>query len=389
MDRKIRILVWSDLIAATGFSRVSHSIFKFLEDKMDVVGLGINYRGDPHNYTLKVFPAGINGDVYGNSRLPEFVNFDPDIIFMVNDAWVLDPMLKRIKEVFNKRLPKIVCYIPVDAEDHISGWYRNFDIVTVPVAYTEWGKSVILKAAPELEDRIKVIPHGVDLSVFNKLDKLDTRKQLFGTSFANTEPFIFLSAVRNQPRKRLDVTMRAFKMFSENKPDNVKLYMHCGVVDSSINVSELARRFDIENRLIITSLQNGIQQVPTEFLNKIYNACDVGLNTSLGEGWSLCNIEHAVTGAPQIVPNHSALSELYRECGALVPATIPWVMDSINTTGKLVLAEDVAKAMEDLYSNKTYYSLKADIGIKKFTSDEYQWKTIANSWYSVFESLME
>jgi hypothetical protein len=33
----------------------------------------------------------------------------------------------------------------------------------------------------------------------------------------------------------------------------------------------------------------------------LYNVCDIGINTSDGEGYGLCQLEHMYTGAPQIV----------------------------------------------------------------------------------------
>ena len=64
--------------------------------------------------------------------------------------------------------------------------------------------------------------------------------------------------------------------------------MHSGVVDSFIDTSEMAKRLNIVNRLIITTRLSGPQQVSIERLNAIYNSSDVGINTSLGEGWGLC-----------------------------------------------------------------------------------------------------
>jgi len=194
MEKKIKVLLWGDAITKTGFSRVLHSIFDRLSNRLEVIALGVNYRGDPNSCPFPVYPASLQGDTYGLNRLQEFVSFKPDIIFMINDAWVLNPMIQKIKEVFKEALPEVICYIPVDASEHDPEWYKNFDIVTVPVAYTEWGKSVILKAAPELEDRIQVISHGVDTNLFYPIDKLEARKNLFGPDRAHKEDFIFLSA---------------------------------------------------------------------------------------------------------------------------------------------------------------------------------------------------
>lgn len=36
-------------------------------------------------------------------------------------------------------------------------------------------------------------------------------------------------------------------------------------------------------------------------VNQLYNAIDIGINTSDGEGFGLCQLEHMYTGAPQVV----------------------------------------------------------------------------------------
>jgi glycogen synthase len=38
-----------------------------------------------------------------------------------------------------------------------------------------------------------------------------------------------------------------------------------------------------------------------EGINQLHNVADVGINTSDGEGFGLCQLEHMYTGAPQIV----------------------------------------------------------------------------------------
>jgi len=105
-----------------------------------------------------------------------------------------------------------------------------------------------------------------------------------------------LNANRNQPRKRFDLTIQGFALFARGKPDkSVFLYCHCGLVDIGFNILELCVRYGIDDRLITSNSSKPLQSVPQDQLNLIYNACDVGLNTSIGEGWSLTNHEHAAT----------------------------------------------------------------------------------------------
>jgi D-inositol-3-phosphate glycosyltransferase len=390
-NKKVNILFWGDAVVETGFARVLHSIAKFLPEKYDICWIGVNYYGDPQPYhQYRIYPAILKGDVYGVNRFADVVGREkPDIIFLLNDAWVLNPMLNAIKDFYKgSTLPKVYTYVPVDAKDHDPDWYANFDIVTKVIAYTEFGKEEIIKACPNVKENIVVIPHGVDNSTFFKMPgtKEDIKKQLYPPRADFYEDsFIVLNANRNQPRKRIDITMQAFKLFSENKPDNVKLYLHMGTTDSHINIQKLAARLGIEPRLIISNFRHGVQTVPIDRLNLIYNATDVGLNTGLGEGWSLTNIEHAVTGAPQVVANHSALRELYYDCGLLVPAPLEFVLDNIMTTGYLVRPEDVAERLEMLYKDRDFCRQLSKKAIQKFTSPIYSWQEIAKTWSNLFE----
>jgi len=392
---KIKLGVWGDAVTPTGFSRVLHSIIKGLSpEEYDIFWLGVNYYGDPHSYKdLRIYPAGLGtfNDPYGFSRAKSIFELEkPDIIFLLNDAWILDTCLNIIKETYgaNKR-PKLVTYVPVDAGDHNPDWYKNFDIVDKVVAYTEFGKAMINMAAPDL--KVSILPHGVDSSTFYKIDapKLEIKKQLYpNTADYLEDSFIVLNANRNQPRKRLDLTMQGFAMFAENKPENVKLYMHTGIQDQHINIITLALRYGIDKRLIITNHKTGVQTVPDTALNLIYNGTDAGLNTSIGEGWSLIQSESAITGAPQVVAGHSALKELYQDCGVLIPVSQAHVIDKIMTTGYIVNPVDVAEKLEYLYSNKEVYDTLSKKSIEKFTSPIYQWSNISKQWSEIFKDLV-
>lgn len=387
---KPKVLWVSDLVAPTGFARVSHSILNYLKDKYDVVGLGVNYRGDPNPYPYPIFPAGNGGKIFGEDRLVTLLNNTKfDLLFIVNDSWIVNTYLNVIKNEVKTKLPKIVVYFPVDSERHDRDWYMNFHIVDRAVTYTEFGKSVVndVLCAPTLP--LDIIPHGVNQDVFYKkfTNRRDAKSQL-AKSNRSTDSFIFLSANRNQPRKKLDITMTAFKLFSEGKED-VLLHMHCGVRDSHIDVPKLSIRLGIDSKLILTNLNSGIQQVPDAALNDIYNAADVGLNSSMGEGWGLTSIEHAMTGAPQIVPDHSACREIFHDCGILTPTITDFTFDNSMTVGKLVRPEDLADSMNKIYSDKDLYKTLSEKSIAKFSSPEYSWKAISEQWDFIFSSVME
>ena len=395
MEKKIKLLMLSDApTTPTGFGRVGFSIAKHLsQDDYDISWLGVNYYGDPHTLPYRIYPPGLGGDVYGFNRMREVLDREnPDIVWILNDAWVQNDYLAILKQAANDKAnphkPKVVTYTPVDAEFHDPSWYQHFDVVDVPVAYTRFGYDEISRTRPDLADKLMVIPHGIDTDLFFPLSS--SRKEFKKTFYPREEFgdfFIALSAHRNQPRKRLDITMYGFAMFAQGKED-VKLFMHCGVTDSSIDVAKLAIRLGIDHKILMSGVVHGIQRVSDIQLNKIYNACDVGLNTGVGEGWGLPNMEHAVTGAMQIVPGHSSLTDLWGDVGMLVPARIPVTLDNIMTVGRMVMAEDVARALETAYRNKSNTDALGMKGMKKFSAPNYSWANITKTWDSIFKDLM-
>lgn len=387
---KPKVLWISDLVTPTGFARVSHSLIENLTDKYDVVGLGVNYRGDPHSYNFPIYPAALGGKIFGEDRLVNILNNAKfDILFMLNDSWVINMYLEAIKKHVKSALPKIVVYFPVDSTGHDPDWYRNFDIVSKAVTYTEFGRTVVNDPKCNEDLKLEVIPHGVNQEIFYKkfTNRRDAKKSLVGRE-KSPDSFIFLNANRNQPRKRLDITLEAFKQFAEGK-DDVLLHMHCGVRDAHIDVAKLSQRYDIDNKLILTNLNAGVQTVPDSALNDIYNASDVGLNTSMGEGWGLTSIEHAMTGAPQIVPSHSACAEIFMDCGLLVPIVTNFTFDNSMTVGKLISPSTLAEKMELLYSNRDLYNRLSEKSIAKFSSPMYSWKEISKQWDGLFSEVLK
>ena len=392
---KVRVLWIGDFITPTGFSRVNHSIIENLpRDKYEILCLGVNYYGDPHKYDyLKVYPAGTKGHIYGFNRIGDFVNKEIDLIFILNDLWIIHEYLSEIKKQF-KKIPRIVTYMPMDSTMPDHDWFEHFDVVDQAVVYTQFGYDAVKEVHPEI--LLSIIPHGIDTKTFYKFDKpkIECKMGIFPAEKNFLESWIVLNANRNQPRKRIHLAFEGFAQFAKDKPKSIKYYHHAGISDVGYDILRLAKKFgkkynfNLEERLIVTNTVKGVQTVTDEKLNAIYNATDVGINSSLGEGWGLTNVEHAVTGAPQIVPDHSSCQELFRDCGLLIPTSQELCFEHTLTFGKLVTPEAIAEQLEILYNNKDLYNSLSKKALAKFTSKEYSWKEIAKTWNNLFMNVL-
>ena len=200
--------------------------------------------------------------------------------------------------------------------------------------------------------------------------------------------FIVLNRNRNQPRKKIDATIEGFAQFAKNKPENVKLHLHMGLKDAGWDIAKLCRRFGVEERLIVTNGTRQIQTVPVAKLNLIANASDVGVNTSFGEGWGLCNAEDASVGIPQIVPDNSASAELFRDIGLLIPISLWTRQPDTMTLGGLVSADGLAQNLEELYQQPGLYANLALLSEEKFNNPIYDWENVSARFATIFDEVL-
>ena len=106
------------------------------------------------------------------------------------------------------------------------------------------------------------------------------------------DKFIVFNGNRNQPRKLIDQTIKAFAEFAKDKEDAL-LYLNMGEKDLGWAITELfetemrRRGADPTAKLAVTPGINYMAAPPDEQLNLIYNAVDIGINTANGEGWDL------------------------------------------------------------------------------------------------------
>ena len=111
----------------------------------------------------------------------------------------------------------------------------------------------------------------------------------------------------------------------------------------------MARRLGIEDRLILTSTAPQLPSEPEDKLNLIYNVGDVGIITSIGEGWGLVSFESAATGAAQIVPRHTSCAELWEGHAEMMEPAFSLTPERILLDGWFVTEVAVADALERLY----------------------------------------
>jgi glycosyltransferase involved in cell wall biosynthesis len=396
-----KILIIGDAVAPTGFARVIRSIFEPLQRDYEFHQLATRFDGRPHDYPWKLYPAGAGENRYGYDRIVPLIDeIKPKIVFLLYDIVFQIAYLDQLRKAVPQ--PKIVIYSPVEAGPIAPEIMQRLSGVSRYVVFTQYGRREIEAALKSvlMQDRafqfpaVDVIPHGVATEKFFPLSgeeqfrRIQARRFLKLDDSEHREAFIVLNANRNMPRKRIDLTMQGFAEFAKDKPANVKLYLHMATEDTGWNVLILAKRYGIFDRLIMTQADNSRPSFSDEQLNLLYNACDVGINTTTGEGWGMPSFEHAATRAAQIVPRHTSLADLWEGAAEFIEPVMKLTYPGNLTQAHIVSPESVAAALQRLYENRAHRETLAEAAYQNAVRPELNWNTIAAQWRRLFDEIL-
>lgn len=376
-------LLWiGDCVIPSGFGRVSESILMGIHEEFEVHVLGINYFGQKHDFPFTVYPAlsKEKGDVYGYKYVDDLYRaLRPDIVVAFNDIWVIRQYWELLKGFKKEDDYKFVAYFPIDG----GGWFPKvvefMNELDLCITYTQFGVDVMREAG--YTGKIETLEHGIDSEIFYKKNKQKCREAI---GKMDKNDFIVFNGNRNQPRKRIDLTIMAFAKFAKDKP-NAKLYLHMGIKDVGWDIIPLfnyemeKNGADPEGRLYLSGLEMTPEKnaITPEVLNIIYNSVDVGINTSEGEGWGLVPFEQAAGGTPQVLPNYAASAEIFADCGELVDIKFMGKDVHYGIDRAYVDVDGIVDKLNKLYYDKKYYAKQAKACAAMVANPKYQWDNIA------------
>jgi D-inositol-3-phosphate glycosyltransferase len=382
----------------SGFTRVLASVLSRLASTYDIHYIGMGYQEQPirkDGFTLH--PCNLRGgDVFGAYQGRDVVRERrATAVLLLNDLWMLKNYVNALRPVREELGTRVVAYCPIDGRLPEPSMMAPFDAVDRFVTYTAFGQRELEAATAQLTasgarfafDRIDVIPHGIDADAFRPIgDRRAVRRQLFaGRADAREleEGFIVLNANRPVARKRVDLTIDGFARFARGKASNVRLCLHHAIllpgererIDGWIDAA------GIRNRVIFSADVARGEITSDDRLNLIYNACDVGLTTTMGEGWGLVSVEHGATGAAQIVPRHSACEEIWDGAALMLDPVHRGVPDEFSPLElAAVSAEQVAEALERLYGDVELRRKLSRAAFDVARRPAYSWDRIAQQF---------
>jgi len=397
--KKIRVLAYCDSpTCATGFGTVSRNIFEALykTGKYEIDILGINYWGDPHTFPYRIWPTGTNQhrDPYGREKAMGMIpQMEYDILFFLQDTFILEFMPQLLENLKSAgKTFKSICYFPIDGIPK-ENWIKTVNSVDCLVAYSEYGKKMSEEAYPDVKS-LRTIPHGVNVNDFKVLPEEEVKK--FKTMYfgKHANKFIVTNLNRNQHRKDIPRTIAAFKEFRKEVPNSI-LYLHMAARDQGWNLLEVIKAygFNTQEDIIFPENFGPNQGYPREVVNLIYNASDLVVSTTLGEGWGLSWVEAMATKTPVLMPNNTAITEnITEDRGYLCDSGTSIGLTSVLTNDNeiirpLVDTEDMAEKMIHIYENYDEAIIKA-VNAYKWVNNELNWQgNVGKQWVKLFEEV--
>jgi len=398
------VLVSTHTDQTTGYAKVSYNLLRqlaTLAPKVKTYHFG--FQRHPNRPGFRKTPEGISQydaaaneepkeEGFGINKIHEFLEMvGPDVVMIYNDPLIVYRFIESMKFERGKSPYKLWVYldqvyhgIAMPLMDKIA---EQADRV---FAFSDSWKTVLEKEYTGFS-RVNVLEHAVDPTMFSAMSRGD-RSNIRTNMNVPQDAIVYLNMNRNSQRKRLDLTVQGFVRLLKRETDKPYYLIVASNLSaqggayydmSRIYAQELAKAglnlqaYAARLMLIDTAPPNVLAD---EGINQLYNVADIGINTSDGEGFGLCQLEHMYVGAPQVVTDVGAYRDFLNES---VAAFVPSEFD-IYFAGGMPLGghvpvfhpEKVADAMEQVVQS---------LPEKREAIKNYPFK----SWSRVCDSLLE
>lgn len=368
----------------TGASRVTNEIaFRLADLKYDVAIL--DYAFSEYGHILSpsgksiipvygIAEANENISTFGKDRLQSHLDvLKPGLLILIGDLRMFDYVINV------PNTPNIVAALTVDGGPIPKSWIPTLDKFDEIVSVSEFGRAELEKAGI----KSKLIPFGVDTKTYYPLD-IQTLKIVKKRAKLPEDKWIWQFVGRNQARKNIPDLFKAYKRFNKKYPNKSVLYLNTDPLDpAGMDLFELANCYGIKKNVIFT---NNFINTTQNQLNAIYNVADCHVYMSVAEGFCFPVLESMSTGTMQIVPGHTALSELVRpDCGELVKI----LTKRLNSEGVYQYfpsIDDMVKKMVKVYEDPHLKEVYGRNGFEKARGEYYNWDKIVDKWGDLIDA---
>jgi glycosyltransferase involved in cell wall biosynthesis len=383
-----RMLFVGDAVVSTGFAKNTHHLLSGAQPEWEVSVVGLNYHGDPHEYPYPIYPASRGGgeDGFGIARLPDLIKtIGPDVVVIQNDPWNLPAYMQT---TLGMKVPTVA----ILAVDGLNCRGRALNGLAGAIFWTQFGQVTAAKGG--YTGPSYVLPLGVDTGIYKPGDR-ETARRAAGLPANRIPPgsFIVGNVNRNQPRKRLDLSIAYFAEWVKTRqiPDAF-LYLHVAPTgDAGWDILQLSQYYNITNRVICIQPEIGFGD-SEESLANTYRCFDVQINTGQGEGFGLTTIEGMACGIPQIVGEWAAFGpQGWVENAAIkIPCTSTYTTPGeINSIGGIPDRKLFIEALDAVYQDHQLRQNASSRGLELVNRPVFRWPTLSEQFSAIVSEIID
>ena len=384
----MKTLLWvGDAAVSSGFARATHHTLDVVRQTFDVHVLGLNYMGDPHSYPYPIYPCYPGGDMFGVGRVRGIAEaVKADVIVIQQDPWNFPFYMDALKS-FDAL---VIGAVAVDGKNCAGEMLNGLASAVFWTRFAEREARLGGYTGPSA-----VVPLGISHDVYRPLEqtKSELKAAILGKVFAQNglppDSYVVGVVGRNQPRKRLDLTIQYFADWVHfRKVEDACLWLHVAPTgEMAYDLKGLAKYYGVQGRVFSPTIAP-IYGVTEQSLARIYNMMDVLFTTTQGEGWGLPMMEAMACGVPCILPDWSALGDWAADAALLVPCTTTAVTPMLRGATVIGGLMDKAlgiEALDALYRDADRRALHAQWGLELTSRPAYRWPVIGAAFTQIIE----
>lgn len=305
-------------------------------------------------------------------------HWNADLVITLYDLWPYDTdFAARLKRPWAP-------WFPQDAYPPCPTTVERAKQADYPIAISKFGVESMAEQGVDCH----YIPHGVDTDVYKPGDRAAAREALK----LPEDKFIVLMVAANQSfpsRKAFPENLAGFARFHKDHPDSM-LYLHTtrmprGQAWDGVELERLIQMLGIQDAVTFTDEYALVLGLPDDQMAQIYNAADVLLSASMGEGFGVPIIEAQACGLPVITTDFSAMSEITFNGVKLRPLQQAWI--AINTWQAVPPIAGITEALRMIYEQPAEDKRKAAQAARQRIIAEYSWPVVIEQWRVLLEGI--
>lgn len=333
-----------------------------------------------------VFPGLM--DPYGNDIIGGHAkHFGADVVVSLIDVWVMHNTAQMIAPA--RWWP----WFPSDTQPISARIFQSLQDVDKPLVYSKRTQEMAKNQGLD----VLYVPHGIEKDTFRILPETDKRK-FFATekNFAgdsgfrgvDDDTFITVMVAANKgldDRKAFIYQLGAWTKFAEKK-GNVRLYIHTDPTPrfGGLNLLNIVDRYGIKDKVIFPDNYQYLMGFSPEWMATLYNASDLLLSCSKGEGFGIPIIEAQACGLPVLVTDFSSMPELVRWGEALSPITMEW-SPGLEAWRAIPNSTLIVQKLEERYAqwkDQEGWNDEDRQRASQAIHDEFDWDTVVSDFWS-------